>query len=139
RSCFRWGLPCRRCYQPRGALLPHPFTLAAPVRAFGGLLSVALSLGSPPAGVTRHRRSVKPGLSSPSLIGRPRPPSPLAKRSLIVSARFGKQEREQDHAAFGVDLAVDQFGAEAALERHDRRERIADIVAEAFERDQEAR
>lgn len=26
-SCSRWGLPCRRCYQPRGALLPHPFTL----------------------------------------------------------------------------------------------------------------
>ena len=26
-SCSRWGLPCRRCCQPRGALLPHPFTL----------------------------------------------------------------------------------------------------------------
>jgi len=31
---------------------------------FGGLLSVALSLGSPPPGVTRHRVSVEPGLSS---------------------------------------------------------------------------
>jgi hypothetical protein len=31
----------------------------------GGLLSVALSLGSPPPGVTRHRVSVEPGLSSP--------------------------------------------------------------------------
>ena len=30
----------------------------------GGLLSVALSLGSPPPGVTRHRVSVEPGLSS---------------------------------------------------------------------------
>lgn len=28
-SCSRWGLPCRPCYQGRGALLPHPFTLAA--------------------------------------------------------------------------------------------------------------
>ena len=28
RSCSRWGLPCRACYQPRGALLPHPFDLA---------------------------------------------------------------------------------------------------------------
>ena len=36
----------------------------------GGLLSVALSLGSPPPGVTRHRVSVEPGLSSP---GRPKP------------------------------------------------------------------
>ena len=31
----------------------------------GGLLSVALSPGSPPPGVTRHRASVEPGLSSP--------------------------------------------------------------------------
>ena len=30
----------------------------------GGLLSVALSLGFPPPGVTRHRVSVEPGLSS---------------------------------------------------------------------------
>ena len=26
-SCSRRGLPCRDCYQPRGGLLPHPFTL----------------------------------------------------------------------------------------------------------------
>jgi|GEM_PF-5561150 len=55
RSCSRWGLPCRFCYQSRGALLPHPFTLACPLPDVGGLLSVALSLGSPPPGVTRHR------------------------------------------------------------------------------------
>ena len=30
----------------------------------GGLLSVALSLGSPPPDVIRHRASVEPGLSS---------------------------------------------------------------------------
>ena len=30
----------------------------------GGLLSVALSLGFPPPGITRHRVSVEPGLSS---------------------------------------------------------------------------
>jgi len=28
RSCSRWGLPCRRRCRCRGALLPHPFTLA---------------------------------------------------------------------------------------------------------------
>ena len=27
-SCSRWGLPCRSCRRERGALLPHPFTLA---------------------------------------------------------------------------------------------------------------
>ena len=26
-SCSGWGLPCHACYQPRGALLPHHFTL----------------------------------------------------------------------------------------------------------------
>ena len=65
-SCSRWGLPCRSRCRSRGALLPHPFTLT---RCFkegtGGLLSVALSLGSPPPDVIRHRVSVEPGLSSP--------------------------------------------------------------------------
>jgi hypothetical protein len=76
--CSRWGLPSRwRCRQ-RGALLPHRFTLAArPLpflprkrgraarRGCGGLFSVALSLGSPPPDVIRHRMSMEPGLSSP--------------------------------------------------------------------------
>ena len=52
--CSGRGLPCRACYQARGALLPHRFTLASPRRTwrFGGLLSVALSVGSRPPGVT---------------------------------------------------------------------------------------
>jgi len=41
----------------------------------GGLLSVALSLGSPPPGVTRHRVSVEPGLSSPRRRSAERRPS----------------------------------------------------------------
>ena len=74
-SCSRWGLPCRRRYRRRGALLPHPFTLASASR--GGLLSVALSLGSPPAAVSRHRVSMEPGLSSTgfALMGHSRPQS----------------------------------------------------------------
>ncbi len=64
-SCSRWGLPCRpRCRQ-RGALLPHLFTLTRG-QAAGGSFSVALSLGSPPPDVIRHRVSVEPGLSSPA-------------------------------------------------------------------------
>ena len=37
-SCSRWGLPCRPRRRGRGALLPHPFTLAClrPLRGFGG-------------------------------------------------------------------------------------------------------
>lgn len=76
RSCSWRGLPCRPCCQRRGGLLPHPFTLPAPKR--GGLLSVALSLGSPPAGVTRRHVVVEPGLSSTPL-RRPRPPGRLIR------------------------------------------------------------
>ncbi len=76
-SCSRWGLPCRLCCQSRGALLPHHFNLAGPnlpkkTGALGGVISVALSLGSPPPAVNRHRLSVEPGLSSNGL---PRPRS----------------------------------------------------------------
>src|ERR1700734_1468230 len=67
RSCSRWGLPCRRRYRRRGALLPHRFTLtAANATHRGGLFSVALSLGSHPPDVIRHRLSMEPGLSSPT-------------------------------------------------------------------------
>jgi len=64
--CSRWGLPCRPRCRVRGALLPHPFTLTPVPRHKGGLLSVALSLESPPPDVIRHRVSVEPGLSSPA-------------------------------------------------------------------------
>ena len=42
------------CYQSRGALLPHHFTLTAKVlkTMAGGIFSVALSMGSHPPGVT---------------------------------------------------------------------------------------
>jgi hypothetical protein len=69
RFCSRRGLPCRRRCRPRGALLPHPFTLAFSLNGLwaprsGGLLSVALSLGSPPPDVIRRRIRMEPGLSS---------------------------------------------------------------------------
>ncbi len=59
----------RRCYQPRGALLPHRFTLIRIIphnrrKQADGIVSVALSLGSPPPAVSRHRFPVEPGLSS---------------------------------------------------------------------------
>jgi len=43
-------------------LLPHAFTLTSHMR--GGLLSVALSLGSPPLAVNQHPCPVELGLSS---------------------------------------------------------------------------
>jgi len=69
RSCSRCGLPCRFRCRTRGALLPHLFTLTAPSPRRGkasGSFSVALSLGSPPPDVIRHRLSMEPGLSSPA-------------------------------------------------------------------------
>jgi len=44
-SCSRWGLPCRGCCHPRGALLPHHFTLTGTAcAALRRYLSVALSV-----------------------------------------------------------------------------------------------
>ena len=69
RFCSRRGLPCRRRCRRRGALLPHPFTLAD--RKAGGLLSVALSLGSPPPDVIRRRVAWSPDFPPPEGDGRP--------------------------------------------------------------------
>ena len=66
--CSRWGLPCRSGCPSRGGLLPHRFTLTRPQRS-GGLFSVALSLGFPRPGVTRHRCLVESGLSSTPIEG----------------------------------------------------------------------
>ena len=49
--CSEWGLHCHARYRPRGALLPHHFTLTDKV---GGIFSAALSVDSRPPGVTWH-------------------------------------------------------------------------------------
>ena len=50
---------------PRRLISGQTSGLAPAIRWRGGLLSVALSLGSPPPDVIRRRLSVEPGLSSP--------------------------------------------------------------------------
>jgi len=71
-----------RVCRPYSVLLPVGFALPSPlpatrcaltapfhpcsIRRRGGSFSVALSLGSPPPGVIRHRMSMEPGLSSPA-------------------------------------------------------------------------
>ena len=60
-------LPATRC------ALTAPFHPCRCRKGTGGLLSVALSLESPPPAVNRHRVSVEPGLSSPRRV------SPLPK------------------------------------------------------------
>jgi len=95
RSCSRRGLPCRPGRPVRGGLLPHPFTLAlrSPRAKQGGLLSVALSLGSPPAGVTRRLVAVEPGLSSPRRSGE-RPPGRLIRRQGGRDMRPGQADAD---------------------------------------------
>ncbi len=81
--------------RPYSVLLPVGFTLPAlspgprcaltapfhpchrRLRASGGLFSVALSLGSPPPAVSRHRIPMEPGLSSTSVLRRQRPSNRL--------------------------------------------------------------
>jgi hypothetical protein len=100
RSCSRWGLPCRPCCQGRGALLPHRFALARGARSAyanppctGGLFSVALSLGSPPPAVSRHRVPVEPGLSS--IGGSARQQRPSGCLAGAVCARIGQRSSGQ--------------------------------------------
>ena len=67
-SCSRWGLPCRPRYRGRGALLPHPFTLAARPPRRAGLGLAVCSLWHFPWGRPRRTLSgtvfsVEPGLS----------------------------------------------------------------------------
>src|ERR671911_55540 len=86
----------------------HPCPQARPKPApAGGLLSVALSLGSPPPGITRHRVPVEPGLSSPAEAGAAiRPPdaepyvgassgphkaATAASRAMVSSSRHPSQ------------------------------------------------
>src|SRR3569833_4081274 len=68
-----------------------------------------------------------------------RPPGPLVALRLALPLGFWQQQREEDAAALAVDRAVDQLRPVAPLERHHRGELVGDIVAEAFERDQEPR
>src|SRR3954462_12264806 len=48
----------------------YPTLSPLPRQSRGGLLSVALSLGSPPPAINRHRVSMEPGLSSPAAFRR---------------------------------------------------------------------
>ena len=119
RFCSRWGLPCRFCCQSRGGLLPHPFTLAAPKPEgpAGGLLSVALSLGSPPPAINRHRVSMEPGLSSPAAFRLllVRPPGQLTRRIKVLSPENANEKahhsaaRPLGRAKDAVTLLIDAW------------------------------
>ena len=73
------GGVCRAAAVTSGAVRSYRTVSTLPSRGEGGLFSVALSLGSPRPGITRHRSSLEPGLSSPMQLPTwRRPPNPLA-------------------------------------------------------------
>src|SRR5512146_177102 len=93
----------------RGALLPHRFTLTThPEGPFGGLLSVALSVGSRRPGVTWHSALWSPDFprsacaprdclaDSVTIVARIEPgavnirPSPLAERVRSLAGALGR-------------------------------------------------
>ncbi len=83
-------LPAARC------ALTAPFHPCLPPgvpRRAGGVLSVALSLGSPPPGVTRHRASVEPGLSSPRVTAESGHPAVWHRKIWVVVAPLSKAPR----------------------------------------------
>jgi|GEM_PF-4198765 len=79
-SCFQRGLPSRPVTRNAGELLPHLFTLTSASR--GGLVSVALSVGSPRPRLPGALCPVKSGLSSPDASTEGRRP---ANSTLIVT------------------------------------------------------
>ena len=93
------------------------------------MLSVALSLGSLPAGITRRLVAVEPGLSSPSPGGESDRPAVWPKAEMgwndtrvnrsgrdARSARLQAQERHQPRAGLTVRDAVHPVGSPVALE-----------------------
>ena len=105
------GSPLNRPYSvllPVGFALPLPLPVARwaltppfhPCPADGrrgGLLSVALSLGSPPPAINRHRVSMEPGLSSPAAfrLMLVRPPGRLAVRIKAFAGRNATDKADQ--------------------------------------------
>ena len=81
------------CYQTRGALLPHPFTLTGQPKvdpSVGGLLSAALAVGSRRPDVIWHLALWSPDFPPPAHAGAATVwPSPKRAR-LSVSHRFHK-------------------------------------------------
>jgi hypothetical protein len=79
-SCSRWGLPCRSRCRSRGALLPHPFTLADAARrrfAFCGTFPGVAPAGRYPAPYFRGARTFLPRHSQSRAKAAIQPPSLL--------------------------------------------------------------
>ena len=65
RFCSRRGLPCRRRCRPRGALLPHPFTLAVTLKSLAARDPAVCFLWRFPWGFPRRTLSGAASVWSP--------------------------------------------------------------------------
>src|SRR5438093_7781793 len=98
--CSDWGLPCHACYQARGGLLPHRFTLTLGLK--GGLFSVALAVALRRPGVTWQSAlgsSDFPQHATPT--GMPRPSHPTATRQENYGFWTGQGKSSARAAAAG--------------------------------------
>src|SRR5205814_7091517 len=121
-----------------GGLLPHHFTLTAsgPPETIsdGGVISVALSFGSPRLGVTQRPALRSPDFpptlfTSPAVTRPPRPgwilPANVRKHALRASGQepaIGRLEQTVDEVAdkpFGFAVHLDRHDAAPALARPD--------------------
>ena len=102
RFCSRRGLPCRRRCRPRGALLPHPFTLA-------GLSGVA---AQDPAVCFLWRFPW----------GRPR--RTLSGAASVWSPDFPPPLRQAESGDRPADWLTPAYGAEAAAVKQNRMPRM---------------
>jgi hypothetical protein len=96
-----------------GGLLHHPFTLTLQPKLKGGLLSVALSRGSPRVGVTDHPAVWSPDL--PHRTARPgaaaRPTHPERKDTAASAVHVPSDLRQGREFGFYTVDAVDSSGA----------------------------
>ena len=96
-------LPETRC------ALTAPFQPCRGFRPVGGVISVALSLGSPPPAVNRHRLSVEPGLSSN------RSPCPRSPGHLTACLYAGFQASAKSTMAAACNCIVSYSGTVASV------------------------
>jgi hypothetical protein len=99
RSCSRWGLPCRDCYQSRGALLPHRFDLTDPKKrrfVFCGTVPGVTPAGRYPAPFLAGARTFLPSaVTHKAAVARPSGPAPLEAK------RAARNSRLDQRRAFG--------------------------------------
>jgi len=132
RSCFRWGLPCRSCYQARGALLPHPFTLTCEKRwrfAFCGTVPGVAPAGRYPAPCFSKARTFLPAREAG------RPSGHLAGGGVGSIRALVKLKHEpvgRIHSA-GVHQAGEKSGPEMTLKGENRGIGIGNVIADPGE------